>query len=286
MFRSALKFDYKSEDTIGNAISDLIGNIHSGAMTRDEVYDAIKYLDNKFPNQWKKYDFSSVSRNSDSIERLPKTEWDKKYFENLVEWAINGARSKELLIHMAEVHDYVYGGIGTAIKSKRKQTTWYGLRKYEDFSNLLNDAGDLVKEIYKISNPYTEVGSNTSLHVIEEKCRKLDTTIEMADSKYKELVEYTNSTNFKIRDEEYHSLYDKIEKDGRKWEYLVSDMEKIVKYYDDKRNYMERVEKESKEKLEEFNNKQKIISNTIGKISQIAKMTNELSILVVKFEII
>ena len=78
---------------------NLCDNVAHRKMSYKQTLNKINELERKYPNE------DIFTRFS--IDKKDKSEWDEEYFDKLNNLCMSGAGSKEFILHMAEVSDYL-----------------------------------------------------------------------------------------------------------------------------------------------------------------------------------
>ena len=261
---------WEREDTYNHAITSVIWNIHKGIIGKSKVISILNKLDKKFPGESENETFppSRVAK--------PKSEWNKEYLDELEELCYCGAASKAMIIYMAEVSDYIYGGISTAIKDKTRRK--FDITAFDQFMSNCESFSTSSRSVLNSGITLSYHPTKTIVDEINKKYDTMSTDFEKVTESYKNLDSNFN-LNKKITINEYDKIMERIEKASYYWKDVSNEFDKVLKSLDNEKSSSVNIDNEY------FVPFQKVIMNANTQISKLTKMITDMSNNILKLQI-
>ena len=251
-----------------DALMSLVQEILNGNINKNQVINALAKIEKKFSNDhgWSLF----------QPERIDKSEWNKKYLNELAELFYHGADSKVFITYMAEVSDYIYGDISSVIKTRIKSK--FDIKVFDQFISNCNSFSDSSFNVLRSGAAFSAHPTKTIVEEINKKYDNMSTDFEKVIVAYKNL-DNIFSLNTKITNDEYNEITERVEKESIHWNYLSNEFDQVLKSLDNEKSNADNINNEY------FAPFQKAIMNANSQISKLTKMITDMSNNILKLQV-
>lgn len=251
-----------------DALMSLVQEILNGNINKNQVINALAKIEKKFSNDhgWSLF----------QPERIDKSEWNKKYLNELAELFYHGADSKAFITYMAEVSDYIYGDISSVIKTRIKSK--FDIKIFDQFISNCNSFSDSSFNVLRSGIAFSAHPTKTIVEEINKKYDNMSTDFEKVVVAYKNL-DNIFSLNTKITNDEYNEITERVEKESIHWNYVSNEFDKVLKSLDNEKSNSDNINNEY------FAPFQKAIMNANSQISKLTKMITDMSNNILKLQV-
>lgn len=258
---------WETESQFVDAEISLVEEIKNGTINKSQVITALTKIEKKFPNE-----HPSLAQ----PERINKSDWNKKYLNELLSEFYRGKNSKEFIVYMAEVSDYIHSGISEVIKDKTRRH--FDIKVFDQFISSCDSFITSSNKVLRSGIMFADHPTKPTVDDINKKYDAMSTDFEKITTEYKNL-DSNFTLNTKITSNEYNELMNRIEKEASYWKDVSNEFDKVLKSLDNEKSNSDNINNEY------FAPFQKAIINANSQISKLTKMITDMSNNILKLQV-
>lgn len=258
---------WETETQFVDAEISLVEEIKNGTINKSQVITALTKIEKKFPNE-----HPSLAK----PERINKSDWNKKYLNELLSEFYRGGNSKEFIVYMAEVSDYIHSGISEAIKDKTRRK--FDIKVFDQFISSCDSFITSSNKVLRSGIMFADHPTKPTVDDINKKYDAMSTDFEKVTASYKNL-DSNFTLNTKITSNEYNEIMNRIEKEASYWKDVSNEFDKVLKSLDNEKSNPDNINNEY------FAPFQKAIMNANSQISKLTKMITDMSNNILKLQV-